>query len=246
MNPKIIVKNHKPWRRPLLVGLVTAAIAIGAWALYSYTRATTVSDFESARAARQALESERRDLMRQLRDSRSEAQKLREQLVFLQRSQDIDEQACATVRESLVELQSEVSDLQEQVAFYRGIVSPGESRVGVRVYDFKVHPVEPEGAMRYELVLIQSVRHDRRVKGRVEIKIQGTRDDQAASVSLGEVETDSSRKLLFSFKYFQEFSGEFRLPEGFEPLRVTIAVIADGTEQGGVEDVYDWDKIQGS
>lgn len=245
MNPKIIVKRHRPWFRPVLIVLITAAVAIAAWALYSYTRATTVSDFEETRVESQKLSLERRELMRELRDARTQAQELREQVVFLERSQEIDRQACQNVRGSLVKLQSEVSDLQEQVAFYRGIVSPGEARTGVRVYDFKVHTTETKGRLRYELVLIQSVRHDRRITGRVEIAIQGARDSRTQTVSFGDLTAGSERNLLFSFKYFQEFSGEFELPEGFNPLRVTIAVVPEGSGQTRVEDVYDWSKIQG-
>lgn len=245
MSPKIVIKRDRPWLRPILIIVITAALAIAAWALYSYTRATTVSDYERTRRQSQQLNVERRELMRQLREARATAEEFREHLVFLQRSREIDQQACESVRASLVDLQAEVSELQEQVAFYRGIVSPGESSTGVRVYDFRVRPAEAEGRLRYELVLIQSVRHDRRVSGRVDIAVQGAKGAQAQTLPLSELALGASGNLLFSFKYFQEFSGEFELPEGFSPLRVTIAVVPDGSGQTRVEDVYDWSKIQG-
>src|SRR5690606_11397000 len=106
-------------------------------------------DFERAQLEVEQLRNERRGLVRDLRAARDEVKRLEEQAVYIQRSQEIDEQACSAVRESLTQLQAEVSDLREQLAFYRGIVAPEQSRAGVRVYEFKVEPGTEQGAFRY-------------------------------------------------------------------------------------------------
>jgi hypothetical protein len=240
---KIVITRHRPWLRTGLLAAAACAIALGGWGLYSYTRATTVSDFESAQLEVERLRDERRTLARDLRASRAEADQLRDQVAYVQRSQDIDSQACTTVQESLSRLQAEVSDLREQLAFYRGIVSPEQSKAGVRVYDLKVlHGAAPD-LYKYDLVLIQSVRHDRQVGGRIALALHGMQGAEKRSYALDELAVGGNQNLVFSFKYFEEFSGEFRLPPGFRPDRVTVAL--EPTVEGAprVEDGFEWGKV---
>lgn len=243
---KVVIRQYRPRLRWALMAAATAAIAISAWGLYSYTRATTVVDFAKAQTDRDRLLDERRELTGQLRVSHAEAEKLKDQIVYLQRSQEIDQQACATVKTSLASLQEEVADLHEQVAFYRGIVSPDASRAGVRIYEFKVYPTGTASVYRYDLVLIQSVRHDRRIAGRVEITFQGMVAGKAQVRRLSELTLGGEPNLVFSFKYFEEFGGEFRLPDGFRPTRATVAVLPDGGSVPKIEDEFEWSKIQGA
>ena len=243
---KVVIKAYRPRLRYALIAAGTAVIAVSAWGLYSYTRATTVVDFQKAQTERDRLLQERRDLTGKLRESHAEIAKLKDQIVYLERSQEIDQQACTTVKDSLAKLQEEVADLHEQVAFYRGIVSPDASRAGVRVYEFKVYPTATASVFRYDLVLIQSVRHDRRIAGRVEITLQGVAGGQTQVRRLSELSVGGERNLLFSFKYFEEFGGEFRLPDGFRPTRAIVAVLPDGGAVPKVEDEFEWSKIQGA
>lgn len=243
---KVVINTYRPRLRLALVAAATAVLAGGAWGLYSYTRATTVVDFERAQTERDRLLEERRELTAKLRESRVEIEGLKDQIVYLQRSQEIDQQACATVKNSLAGFQEEVADLQEQVAFYRGIVSPDASRAGVRVYEFKVYPTAVANVFRYDLVLIQSVRHDRRIAGRVEIALRGMSGGRTEMHRLSELTLSGEKNLLFSFKYFEEFGGEFRLPEGFKPSRATVAVLPEGGAVPKLEDEFEWSRIQGA
>lgn len=243
---RVVIKAYRPRLRMALTAAAAAALAIAAWGLYSYTRATTVVDFERARTERDRLLEERRDLTAKLRESNARIETLKDQVVYLERSLDIDKQACATVKASLGGLQAEVADLQEQVAFYRGIVSPDASRAGVRVYEFKVYPTATASVFRYALVLIQSVRHDRRIAGRVEISLQGLSGGQIQVRRLSELILSGERNLVFSFKYFEEFGGEFRLPADFRPTRAVVAVLPDGGAVPKIEDEFEWAKIQGT
>ena len=245
MQHKVVITRHRPWLRWALICVVTVVVLAGAWALYAYTRTTTVSEFEQIRAEREELAVQRQKLASQLRASQAEVTQLKEQLVFMERSQEIDRTACESVKGSLKTLQSELSQLQEQVAFYRGIVSPGESRAGVRVYEFSVGRSPVAGVHRYELVLIQSVRHDRRIKGKVEMTVHGIQGGQMTALPMSELALNSDKNLVFSFKYFQEFSGEFRLPEGFRPVRVMVSVDPDGSRNKRIDNDYDWKQILG-
>lgn len=239
---RIIIQQHRPWQNPLLVAGGACLLAVAAWGLYSYTRASTVSDFERAQLEVEQLRDERRRLSRELRTALEEVVQLKEQVVYVQRSTEIDTQACDSVRESLTDLQAEASDLREQLAFYRGIAAPEQSRAGVRVHEFKLHKAAA-GTFRYDLVLIQSVRHERRVAGRIEIAFLGRQNGAERRISLDEVATGQPRNLLFSLKYFEDFGGDFRLPAGFAPARVLVRLVPAAENAPAIEESFDWARV---
>jgi hypothetical protein len=243
MKPIIIIKQHRPWLRWVIVAGSAFAIALCAWGIYRYTRATTVSDFERAQLERDRLRSENQRLVKELNAARSEAQKARDDAAYAQRSVDIDKQACAEVKSSLAGMQSESADLREQLAFYRGIVTPREANAGMRVYDFHINHDPKAGQYHFDLVLIQSAQHDKRVGGHIEVVIQGVQNGLRKNLNLADIATSDARNLVFSFKYFEEFGGSFSLPAGFRPLRASVAVVPDGGGQAKVESEYDWSKI---
>jgi hypothetical protein len=224
-------------------------VLLGGWGLYSYTRSHTVSDFERAQLERDRLREDNRDLSQKLRAALSENQQLKDQAAYLSRSQQIDDSACTTVKQSLSTMQAESAELREQLGFYRGIVSPNEAQAGVRVFEFKVYSPKDKagdkqlqpGTYKYDLVLIQSVRHDKRVDGDLAISFEGYRGGVKQTLKLADLATDSNKNLVFSFKYFEEFSGSFRFPDGFKPLRATVTLQGDGTPR--IDDDYDWNKI---
>ena len=240
---KIIITTHEPRRRWAIVGGAAVALLLSGFGLYSYVRATTVSDFERAQTDRDRLLDERRALTRDLRAARTENSTLRDQVAYLGRSQEIDGAACSSIKQSITQLQAESSDLREQLAFYRGIVSPKESQAGVRVYDFKVSRLKTGGnLLRYDLVLIQSVRNEKRIAGDIDLLVEGLRGGKKETLHLAELAADANKNLLFSFKYFQEFSGQIRFPDGFRPLRATVALQPEG-DAPKIEDEYEWAKI---
>ena len=79
MEHRVVIKRHRPFLRWIVVGSVSSVLLIAAWALYTYTRSTTVSDFEQTRAERAAFLRDRQRLAAQLRKAEREVLSLKEQ-----------------------------------------------------------------------------------------------------------------------------------------------------------------------
>lgn len=243
---RIVIDQRRPWLKTALIVVATAVLALAGWALYSYTRATTVSDFERARSERDQLRDDNRDLARRLRAARDDNGKLRDQLAYIKRSEQIDGDACKLVKQSMAGMQQENSSLREQLAFYRGIVSPKQSSEGLRVYDLKMtrhRGDKNENEYDFELLLIQPMHHDQSVSGNPDIALNGLQDGKRRRLPLASVIFTGDKNLVFSFKYFQELDGSFRLPAGFRPIRVTVT-LTPKDNQPKVEQSYDWSKIE--
>ncbi|HSW13263.1 MAG TPA: DUF6776 family protein [Solimonas sp.] len=217
-------------------------LAVLVWGIYSYTRATTVSDFARAQTDLERAQQDRRALTRDLRAARTEIEDLRNQLAYQKRSVEIDAHACDEVRQSLTTLQNEVSTLREQVVFYRGM-APGQARVaGVRVQELRLKAVD-RTTFSYDLTLIQASRLEKFVGGSVRMEIQGLQGATRHNLALSDLAVGDPQKLIFSMKYYEEFHGEFRLPEGFKPQRAVVTLQIDGDNARQVEESFEWNRI---
>jgi hypothetical protein len=223
------------------VALVAAALLLAGFGLYRYTRQSTVADFEKATSERDRLLQERRELTQQLRAAHGEIGKLRDELAYARQAQTIDGDACNSIKATLGKLEAETGTLREQLAFYRGIASPNETRAGVRVQDIKMR--RKGTAWAYEMVLIQSVREESRIAGKASVRIDGRLGNKPQSYELGALVTAGEKNLVFSFKYFEEFSGEFQMPQGFKPLKVVVTLDPADDRPTVVND-YEWANVE--
>lgn len=242
--PPLVVRHRRhPWLLPLsLAGGAVLVLLLG-WGLYQLGKIRAPSELQRVQAAREELADERRRLLEEKRGLEQENRRLGERLAMLERAADIDREATARLRESLQEMQQRLSEYKKELAFYRGIVSPEEARAGVRVQQFAVAGTGEPDLYRFDLVLIQAARHDRRIRGRVRLRIEGVRDGTPATLHWADVALDSASSLVFSFKYFQELAGTFRLPPAFEPTLVEIEIVPGGRGSEAFTDSYDWPQL---
>lgn len=240
MTPPDVGAARRPWRQAAAISALAALLAVAAYALFTYARSTAAQDFDRTRSELERLRDERRMLVRELRGVRAENADLRRQAVFAERSQQIDGEACAAVKQSLASLQAEAADLREQIVFYRGVMAPDlAGKPGVRVLEARLTPQARPGQWRYDIVLVQSIRHDRKIGGQLRLAVAGA---SAGSADLKKLEVPQNTP--FSFKYFQEFSGQFVLPREFRPRRLIVSLAAEGEAAVPAAEEFDWDKIR--
>src|SRR3546814_3934525 len=117
---------------------------------------------------------------------------------------------------------------------FRYSAAPDQARAGVRVQEVRLSKASgAKNSHRFFLTLIQSVRQEKRVAGRIEMAIFGRSGANERKLALNDIAPDVAGNLLFSLKYFEEFSGQFQLPDGFKPQRVVISLIpsSDGADR---------------
>jgi len=171
---------------------------------------------------------------------------LKKNVAQLETNRDIDRSAYKDVETSLVSLQAKIQEQTNEIAFYRGIVSPADGVAGLRVQDLRLTRSDTERAYVVRLVLVQSLKHDRTVSGDVGLFVEGVQDGNDVSYPysqlLGE-ETDSSWP--FKFRYFQDFNREIILPDGFTPENIKIEVRSKTRSISSIEESYSWTTTPG-
>ena len=193
-----------------------------------------------------AVELERLDrqvaeLEQKLDAVRSENVSLRQKLAIKERAAEIDRLASQEVRHEFAGLQDKVLALRKELAFYHGIVSPGDNKAGLHIQRFALEPEAAAGRYRYKLMLTQVKRNDRYVRGVVEIEVEGTQDGHTRVLPFDRLRVGEDDPLTFKFRYFQDFSGEIEVPRGFQPQRLTIRAKTRGNRQPpDAEKTMDW------
>ena len=166
---------------------------------------------------------------------------LSEQIALLETHRSIDRKSYAEVEKSLEKLQVKIQEQQDAIAFYRGIVSPADGESGLRVQDFRLTRGEQEREYNVRLVLVQAMKHDRKVMGDVSLSIAGLQDGEQKSYDYRDLlPTDGESEWAFSFRYFQNFDRQVVLPDGFEPERITVEVESRTKSIESIEESYAW------
>lgn len=166
---------------------------------------------------------------------------LKEEVKLLETHRDIDREAYNDVEASLTTLQAKIQEQTDAIAFYRGIVSPADGTAGLRVQDLKLVRGQTERAYNVRLVLVQSLKHDRKVTGDVSLSIEGEQGGAATTYSFSQLlPDDASANWAFSFRYFQDFDRQIVLPDGFTPDRIKIEVRSKTRSISSIEESYSW------
>jgi hypothetical protein len=166
---------------------------------------------------------------------------LREEIALLETHRDIDREAYREVEASLMTLQAKIQEQTDAIAFYRGIVSPEDGAAGLKVQDLKLTRGAEERAYNVRLVLVQSLKHDRKVSGDVSLSIAGEQGGNEVTYDYAQLlPDDEDRSWPFSFRYFQDFDRQIVLPDGFTPERITIEVRSRTRSISSIEESFSW------
>jgi hypothetical protein len=189
---------------------------------------------------------ERGELVAHIDTLDNEIEALQQEVALHVTHREIDREAYKEVESSLITLQAKIVEQQDAIAFYRGIVSPADGKPGLRVQDFKLTRGGEEREFKLRLVLVQAMKHDRKVSGDVSVSVEGNEDGEVKSYALTDLlPADADKAWPFSFRYFQDFDRRIVLPDGFTPERVHVEVRSRTRSISSIEESYAWATSQG-
>ena len=221
--------------RIVIVVLALAAVYL----VFEYGRISAGYDVVDAANERSAL-NEHIDALD------DEIAELRQEVAVLEKHREIDREAYREVEGSLIALQGKIQEQQDDIAFYRGIVSPADGKPGLRVQDLRLTRAAEERHFNLRLVLVQAMKHDRKVSGDVSVSVEGNEGGVAKTYALAELlPVNAEADWPFSFRYFQDFDRQLVLPDGFTPERIHVEVRSRTRSISSIEESYAWATSQG-
>ena len=223
--------------------LATVAVIVGlaamlAWWLYDLGKLQGATELASLRAEYGLLADQNEQVI-EVNSS------LREQVAILDRSSQIDRQATQAVQDELGVLQEELHAARDEIEFYRGIVSPGDGKPGLRIHRFTLSTGIQPNDFGYDLVLTQLKNNDRYVTGRVGLTISGRRNGESVELDLTAITESGVGHLDFRFRYFQRLTGVISLPDDFRAEEVTLSVQTTGKNAPEpLLEILDWQVVE--
>jgi hypothetical protein len=230
---RMVVKHHRPHRTWVTVTVAIVAALAAVWIAFVYGEYRAGFDRQAAVALKDALA-----------DAQERADALNDQITALQRQRTVDQDARQQVQASLQELQSKQADLQEEVTFYKGIVSPGAGEEGLRVQSLRFASDGAPRLYHYRLVLTQVRTRELKISGSVNMKVYGTQDGKPVTLDARDLSPNGKGPAGFAFQYFQSLEGDMLLPQGFAPGRVEVTAQESGHQP--VQQNFDWTALSPS
>jgi len=233
------LQTHGAGRTLVVRAFLVLLVLIAGYLVFEYGRIS--AGYDTVDAA-----NERGELAAHIDELDDEIEALQQEVALLETHREIEREAYKEVEGSLIALQTKIVEQQDAIAFYRGIVSPADGKPGLRVQDFKLTRGNEEREFNLRLVLVQAMKHDRKVSGDVALSVEGNENGEAKSYALTDLlPADADEAWPFSFRYFQNFDRQIVLPDGFTPERVRVEVRSKTRSISSIEESFAWATSRG-
>ena len=217
-------------RRVIVTSVVLASLMFGAWGLWR------VWAPEPADARAQIAERDRR-----LAAQKEVIEELQQRVATLSRSDQISRDANRELQGTLGERDEEIAALRADVDFYERFVGATAQRRGLAVHQLGLQP-RGDNAWHFTATLTQNLNRGVINRGDLRVAVEGTRDGRLLALDWQALRQDpAAAPVDYSFRYFQQVEGDFVLPAGFRPVKVTVRLQPNGGSE--VKQSFDWDAV---
>ena len=233
MASNLIIKSPRPGRNAAVIIIFMLVYLGSCYGAFYYGHERSGIDSHALQAAYD-------NIQQQFNESSQENAKLREDVAAMKQSAAIDKRAYNDVDGSLKSMQKEVLELKQQVAFYRGIVSPTQGAAGLNITSFKLNKLGEDAGYHFKLVLTQVKQNTRIIRGKASILIDGLDNGRPMQLDIASLTGKSKPDLELRFKYFQTIEGDMVLPNGFVPSSILVDLKASGGDQNTIKRTFNW------
>lgn len=235
VNKRLVVKHHRP-HYPIIIGIVlVAVVSAGGWGLFNY--GLKQAGFEREKFSQKELSGQkiRAQLEKEIIVQREQASRLKQ-------GYQVEREAYQQLQGDVTRLHNELSNLKDELTFYRDIVVPDDDKKGLSVRGILITRLEEKNEYGYKIVVTKVPNNGHLVRGDLTFEVEGSENSEVKRYNLEQLSLSKrpTRKISFRFKYFQNLNGEMRLPEGFEPTKVKLTLKPKGKKLKKSVELFDW------
>ena len=221
-------------RRPIIILVVILVLALAVEAGFYLGQHSAFGGMGATPETYQAMQAELISVQNALRSRVAE-------LEIVGTRREVDRQTLELVRKELAGQNEEIAALEEGLAFYRGLMSPGDIAPGLNLHDLELTVGERPGHYFFRIVLQQEARKHALLKGKLEAVISGVQDGNEVEYSLAELSDDiEAEGVPLQFRYFQSIEGQLVLPQGFEPGKFRVQASTKKPHEFEIREEYPW------
>lgn len=231
-----IIKHQRLYQIAAVTLVISLAASLSIWLWLDESHWAYIKSRITLNQQSKQIWDENRDLAR-------ENTRLRERVIMLERTTQIDGQAAAELHEEMKKLQDEVFRLKGELEFYQGIMASTGSTQGLSIQGMQVERLAESNNYRFKLILTHLAKNDKVAEGTADIILEGVQGGTAKVLNIMDVVLNPAMDLSFKFKNFKRFEGNMMLPEGFVPQRVIVRLQPKDTKLSNIRKVFSWPEL---
>jgi len=223
------------WKRLLMSSLILFLVA-GGFFIAGY--------YQGIREKIHVLD-ERAELRLETEQLKQDVSQLQEQAAIHKHGSELERQASERVRKENISLQNRVSELEEAVSFYKGIMAPRKNDKGLRIERLELSSTVNKRRFKYKVVMTQVADNSSYISGSVSLNLVGVRQGVKESIPFEQLSQEqSSSGIPFKFRYFQNVDGEIVVPDEFVPEQIEVIAQSKGRKATRLEKRFDWNVLE--
>jgi hypothetical protein len=231
--PKLVVTTYAPTRRWITIVLLLLVVAGGIYGMFEFGRYRAGFDVV-------ARLKERATLQKEIDTQEATISELRAKVAQLESSTVGQTREREEVQRTIGDLQAQVARANQELAFFRGIVTQNANSAEVKIQQARMVATSTANKFRVRVTLVQPMKPDSVVSGVVVLSVDGEVDGKPGRADFATLSGGKRREIPFTFRYLENIEEEITMPPGMKPEQLLVEVRSNRRGSTPVQQSYVW------
>jgi len=231
--PKLVVTTYAPTRRIVTIVVLVLLVAGGVYGMFEFGRYRAQYDIV-------AMVKERAVYRGQIEAQEAVISELRAKVAQLESSTVGQTREREEVQRTIGDLQAQVARANQELAFFRGIVTQNANSAEVKIQQARMVATAAANKFRIRVTLVQPMKPDTVVSGVVVLSVDGEIDGKPGRADFATLSGGKRREIPFTFRYLENIEEEITMPPGMKPEQLLVEVRSNRRGSAPVQQSYVW------
>lgn len=222
--PRMSVRTHLSWRWKVPALLLSVALIAGMW-WWGFDFGQILGGFN-----RSAVAEKQAQMETDLEKATTENARLRTRISELESDLNITRGSQATLTKQSLELQSENTQIKEELAFLQKLSSDSGKQGTITIQRMSAER-ERDDAYHYSLLIVRGGSPADEFSGQLSLQASLVSNGRPATLTLPDDQPEAAAALKLKFKYYQRIEGTIRVPAGSQLRSLQARVLEAGQPQ---------------
>ena len=231
--PKLVVTTYAPTRRVITIVLLVLVVVGSIYGMFEFGRYSAGYDALAAFNKRAELQAE-------IDANEATISELRAKVAQLESSTVGQTREREEVQRTIGDLQAQVARANQELAFFRGIVTQNANSAEVKIQQARMVATAAANKFRIRVTLVQPMKPDTVVSGVVILSVDGELDGKPGRADFATLSGGKRREIPFTFRYLENIEEEITMPPGMKPEQLLVEVRSNRRGAAPVQQSYVW------
>jgi hypothetical protein len=231
--PKLVVTTYAPTRRWITIVVLVLIVAGGVYGMFEFGRYRAGYDVVAGLKQRTEMRNEIATLEATIFELRAKVAQLESSTVGQTRERE-------EVQRTIGDLQAQVARANQELAFFRGIVTQNANSAEVKIQQARMVATATANKFRVRVTLVQPMKPDTVVSGVVVLSVDGEVDGKPGRADFATLTGGKRREIAFTFRYLENIDEEITMPPGMKPEQLLVEVRSNRRGSAPVQQSYVW------